>query len=69
MKVNDNVRRVVFQAEDGRELHVHYDNRGDPYRQGVTFDLIDADSQNSVAVFLEESELRQLRDILNNLST
>jgi hypothetical protein len=67
MRIDRGIKRVDFEGEDGDTLSVHYDNRGDPYRQGVTLDLRNADTQDSVGVFLESREACELRDLLNRL--
>jgi len=58
---------ATFRGEGGDCLRVHYDNRGDPYREGLTFDLTENEYDHVVSVFLEGFELRQLRDLLNKM--
>jgi len=67
MKIDRNVKRIEFQGEEGETLVVHYDNRGEPYRQGVTLDLRNSDIEREVAVFLENREACELRDFLNRM--
>ena len=62
MKVNKYEKHKTFHGEDGETLHVRYDNRGDPYRQGVSLDFDGCD--NYVGMFLEDGEARGLRDVL-----
>lgn len=63
MKVNKNEARVEFCAEDGDKLVVRYDNRGEPYREGVTLTFAPSDGYGP-AVFLDDYEARRLRDML-----
>lgn len=66
MRVNKNTTRQTFKSEDGEILRVHYDNRGEPYRQGVS--LIFEERQDGsgafTGVFLEGYEAKRLRDVL-----
>jgi hypothetical protein len=67
MKVKmSQVNPLVLSDENGHELRVQYDNRGDPYRQGVdmTFDSCDGRTM-PVWVFLERDEVERLRDKLS----
>lgn len=65
MIVRKGVKPLVFR-EESRTVEVRYDNRGEPYRDGVelTFDKNDHNSA-PVWVLLEEHEVIQLRDKLN----
>ena len=67
MKVNRAIEQVEFQADGGDTITVRYDNRGEPYREGVTLDLHNANTQDGVAVFLVNDEARGLRDLLNRM--
>lgn len=53
-------------SEDGR-LEVYYDNRGEPYRQGISLSVERPDLQETVNIFLETYEGRALRDLLLKL--
>ena len=53
-----------FYGEDGGKLLVRRDNRGDPFRDGFSFDIMDG-YDNVVGVFLEEEEAKALRVMLN----
>jgi len=55
-----------LRGEDGDELTVHHNNRGDPYREGIQIDLSE-DYRSIVSVFLETREAKALRDLLNQL--
>lgn len=56
---------VVLHGEDGERLRVSYDNRGEPYRKGVSLWL---DSGTILqGVFIEKSEGERLRDLFNLL--
>lgn len=68
MKVLDtNEKHVTFNAEDGEQLVVSYDNRGEPYRRGISLSLHEPDQQWKAHVFLEEFEAKQLRDLIDRL--
>jgi hypothetical protein len=60
-----NEARHTFRAEQGDELTVGYDNRGEPYRQGISLWL--ETGEKYAGVFLEEDEARELRDLLNRI--
>lgn len=60
------IESVKFRADDGHELRVTYDNRGEPYREGVTL-YLEKDYNFGAHLFLEDAEARQLRDLLNKL--
>lgn len=66
MKVLPSRTRIVIQsdADEGR-LVVCYDNRGEPYREGIDLSL--ERGPDSVGVFIETWEVRALRDLLNRL--
>lgn len=64
MKVVRKVKPLMF-TEDGNELHVHYDNRGEPYREGVSLTFYLADDKTSVQVMLSAEEVYALRNKLN----
>ena len=69
MKVMDkNKERIEFHSEDEDEdecLSVYYDNRGDPYSQGITIELKEYDSYS--AVYLEKQEALRLVELIINL--
>lgn len=68
MKVDKYSARVAFKGENGEHLSVSYDNRGEPYREGITLQLNeDMDRFRYASVFLEEREVKELRDLLNTL--
>ncbi len=68
MKVIDKYKqRITFKGEDGDELNVEYDNRGEPYRDGAVFRLYDENYSDERSVFLEESELRELKKVIDKL--
>lgn len=57
--------RCEFHGEDSEVLAVMYDNRGDPYSEGATFEFREEGSRTSVC--LKKSELRELHETLGNL--
>lgn len=66
MKFNRYEQRIHFHGEDGDKLEIGYDNRGDPYRQGVSLTL-ESDGRFQGSVFLEDREAKVLRDLLNKI--
>ena len=54
-----------YDRADEGELKVGYDNRGDPYSEGVRFAFEDGDRR--VSVYLDDDEVRRLVTVLNNL--
>lgn len=65
MKVLRNIKRLELVGDDGDTLTVHYDNRGEPYREGITLDLHNEMLQKGIGVFLTNREALELRDHLN----
>ena len=65
MKVLRNMARLELVGDGGDTLTVHYDNRGEPYREGITLDLHNEMLQQGMGVFLTNQEARELRDHLN----
>jgi hypothetical protein len=60
------VSPLVLSDENGHELRVQYDNRGEPYRQGVDFTFDSCNGRTiPVWVFLERDEVERLRDKLS----
>ena len=67
MKIDWNIPTLKIQCSEG-ELSLYHDNRGEPYRDGVTLLVEDGHSyEKSCGVFLEHHEVRALRDRLNQL--
>uniref|UniRef100_A0AAU6W0V4 Tail assembly chaperone n=1 Tax=Pseudomonas phage Nican01 TaxID=3138540 RepID=A0AAU6W0V4_9CAUD len=70
MKIETPRQKLTLQSsnpsEDGR-LEVYYDNRGEPYRQGISLSLERPDLQVSANIFLETWEGRAFRDLLLKL--
>jgi hypothetical protein len=58
-------KSVTFHGEDGEKLRVSYDNRGEPYRQGVALWL--ESGSHMQGVFIDQREVRQLQDMLDLL--
>lgn len=61
------ISSVRFRAEDGDELVIRHDNRGEPYRKGLSVSLERADHRYSGHMFIFSDEAIQLRDLLNQL--
>ncbi|QOC57934.1 hypothetical protein phiK7B1_079 [Pseudomonas phage phiK7B1] len=70
MKIETPRQKLTLQSsnpsEDGR-LEVYYDNRGEPYRQGISLSVERPDLQETVNIFLEAYEGRAFRDLLLKL--
>lgn len=68
MKVRDrNEVHVTFSAEEGDQLVVSYDNRGEPYREGISVALHEPDKPWRSCVFLDKREAGELRDLIDRL--
>lgn len=65
MKINKYKVVEKFNGEDGESLEVRYDNRGDPYSQGISIDL--NGWSYFVSVYLEKREAIRLADLINKL--
>ncbi len=65
MKIDKHREKVIFRAEEGEELEISYDNRGEPFREGLSISL--DGNESHVSLFIEKREARLLRDLLNNL--
>lgn len=63
MKVNSNVQPVIFSGENGELLSMRRSNMGEPYRDGADFTMETEDEY--FGAFLEVSELKRMRDFLN----
>lgn len=59
-------KSLRLRGEGGDELIASYDNRGDPYREGVDLRILNG-YDTIVSVFLDDHEARSLRDLLNRL--
>lgn len=58
----------VFSSEDGDRLEVRYDNRGEPYREGIKLAFRPVEDEwGGPTVFLEKDEARRLRDLIDRL--
>lgn len=66
MKVDRNVPALNLTGENGVRMTVIRDNRGEPYRDGVTMEVYDpAKCETITSIFIEASEAMELRDKLN----
>lgn len=63
MKRTDEIT-ATFTGEDGDILSVHYDNRGEPYREGITLSFLNEFTQESIGVFLRNHEVQDLFAVL-----
>ena len=64
MKAN-RVPMLRLQGEDGAEFTAEWDNRGEPYREGVVLRTRLPGDEGSVRAFLDDREAIALRDWLN----
>ena len=55
---------ATFTGVDGDILQVHYDNRGEPYREGITLSFLNEFTQESIGVFLMNHEVQELFTVL-----
>lgn len=68
MKILNKYNKCVeFIAEDGESIAVSYDNRGEPFREGIYLCARDRNRNVSVDAFLGTDEALQIRDLLNTL--
>lgn len=67
MKIVHGVKPLVLTGEEGETLELRYSNMGEPYREGADITLSLSNYRTLNSVFLETSELIQLRDKLNEL--
>lgn len=65
MRVDKYKESEVFEGEEGERLRVCYDNRGDPYSEGITLEFEDWGTRTSV--YLEKREAKQLADLIKRL--
>ena len=66
MKVNSNVRPVVFNGQDYTSLTISSDNMGEPYRDGIQFVFENDERQNDyISGFFEQSEVERLHSFLS----
>lgn len=65
MVFDKHTEKAMFHGEESERLMVSYDNRGEPYREGVIFDL-DA-GEKCMSVFLDDNEAKKVRDLLMGL--
>lgn len=56
---------LTLHGEDGEKLRISYDDRGEPYRQGVSLWLESGTTLQGV--FIDQREVRQLQNLLDLL--
>lgn len=63
---NPDIKPVMFYGERGATLEFCYDNRGEPYRQGVriTVSLTGKPGEDFVSAFFEEREVAALSEAI-----
>lgn len=66
MRIDRTTSKLELSGEGEERLVVQYDNRGEPYREGIQIALTQGYSRE-VGVFLENREAVQLRDLLNSM--
>lgn len=50
--------------DENDTFSVSYTNMGEPFREGISISIENRDFDKEVAVMLEDSEAKQLRDLL-----
>lgn len=58
---------IALLGEEGSTLTVGYDNRGEPYREGVSFCLDVPYCHGSRYVFIDQREVKELKALLEKL--
>lgn len=66
MKVDRYRQRVEFHSEDGDHCSIHYDNRGEPFSEGITIELETFDNTRAY-VYLERQEALRLSSLIESL--
>ena len=64
MKVNSNVKPILFLGEDSERLEMCRSTMGEPFKDGVQFSIEDGECYFSA--FLDVRELIRMRDFLND---
>ena len=64
MKINKELKKVKFESQCGGFMEVQYTNMGEPFREGIQVCL---ESEKTINLFIEQTEAKQLRDLLNSL--
>lgn len=64
VQINKNMKQLEFREDDHR-IVVSYDNRGDPFREGVSL-MFDSDSMGFVRVLLDAEETQKLLQALTD---
>lgn len=68
MRINRNFKTVEISSNNENSyLSLKYDNRGEPFREGINVCLTLNDNFDSVEVFLETMDILKLRDCLNDV--
>lgn len=68
MKVREKYEtHVTFDAEEGDQLVASYDNRGEPYREGISLALHEPDKPWRSCVFLSKPEAQALAEMIDKL--
>lgn len=57
--------REEFEGEHGESLVVTYDNRGDPYSEGITLEVDDGGARSYV--YLKKNDANRLRALIDRL--
>ncbi len=64
MKVERKIKKGILAGAEGEILRVYEDNRGEPYRKGLT--LVFDDSKSEIHIFLGTSQVKTLQGILTD---
>lgn len=62
-KIKSGIRRLEIDGQGGGSVKLFYDNIGEPYREGVAFDVQSEDDW--VRVLMDVNDVRKMRNKLN----
>ena len=64
----DTTKSLNLQCDDSSDSFVvRYTNQGEPFRQGISIGVENHEFDKAVVVMLEDSEAKELRDLLLKL--
>jgi len=66
MQIRDK-KRLILHGENGDSFIIEHDKMGEPYREGLTVEVTDANNCTRINLFVEDHEAIRMRDLLNNL--
>jgi len=66
MRIDKFKVKEEFYGEDSEKLSIIYDNRGDPYSEGITLELCQS-TFDHIFVYLEKQEAKRLAKLIADL--